>query len=105
MMKKENVQAITSEPQLSEKLHKISRAIRNYEIPEYILKILHDGEKKLEEFESELRRLKQIDLNRVSKLHKFFIEEDTTTDKDFIPKSKPKWKAVRPLNLIAGKKS
>jgi hypothetical protein len=59
-MKKENIEAITSEPQLSEKLHKISRAIRNYQIPEYILRILHDSEKKLEEFENELRRLKQV---------------------------------------------
>ena len=60
MMRKENLEAITSETQLSEKLHKISRAIRNYEIPEYILKILHDGERKLEEFENELTRLKQV---------------------------------------------
>jgi hypothetical protein len=60
MMKRESLDAITSEPQLSEKLHKISRAIRNYEIPDYILKILHEGERKLEEFENELERLKQV---------------------------------------------
>lgn len=59
-MRKENLHAIINEPQLSEKLHKISRAIRSYEIPEYILKILHDGERKLEEFENELARFKQV---------------------------------------------
>ncbi|CAB4012077.1 Hypothetical predicted protein [Paramuricea clavata] len=94
-MRRESLDAITSEPQLSEKLHKISRAIRNYEIPDYILKILHEGERKLEEFENELERLKQIDLNRLSKLQEFFIEEDTTTDQDLIPKSKPKWNQKR----------
>jgi hypothetical protein len=31
-------------------------------------------------------------MNRLSKLEALFIEEDTTTDQDLIPKSKPKWK-------------
>ena len=59
-LRRESLEAITSETQLSEKLHKLSRAIRIYEIPEYVLKILHDGERKLEEFENELKRLKQV---------------------------------------------
>lgn len=59
-LRKESLEAITSETQLSEKLHKLSRAIRHFEIPEYLLKILHDGERKLEEFENELKRLKQV---------------------------------------------
>lgn len=59
-MEKESVEAITSESQLSEKIHKISRAIRNYEIPDYILNILHDGERKIEEYEAELKRIKQV---------------------------------------------
>jgi hypothetical protein len=37
-----------------------------------------------------------MDLNRLSKLHEFFIEEDTTTDQDLVPQSKPKWTPVKP---------
>jgi hypothetical protein len=90
-MKNDTVYAISNEPRLSEKLHKFSRAIRKYGIPKDVMKILHDAEHKIEQFESELRKYETVKLDRVDELKRTVIEEDIATDQELVPKSKPRW--------------
>ena len=84
--------AISNEPRLSEKLHKFSRAIRNYDIPVNVMNILHDAEHKIEQFETELKKFKAGKLDRLNDLQQILIEEDVRFDEELIPKAKPKWK-------------
>ena len=83
--------SISSEPRLSEKLHKFSRAIRKYDIPVSVMKILHDAEHTIEKFENELKKYKDGKLERLSSLQGLLIEEDIKIDEELQPKAKPKW--------------
>ena len=84
--------AISNEPRLSEKLHKFSRAIRNYDIPVNVMNILHDAEHKIEQFEIELKKFKAGKLDRLNDLQQILIEKDIRIDEELVPMAKPKWK-------------
>ena len=103
VVQNETMRAISNEPRLSEKLHKFSRAIRNYEIPKDVMKILHDAERAIEQFERELKKYKEHKLDRWAELHKQLIEEETGDV--FVSKSKPKWQAPpKPVLKVEGVK-
>lgn len=89
-LRNDSLISIINEPYLSEKLHKFSRAVRKYDIPEEIVNILHEAEHKIEEFEKELKEFKQEKVSRISQLQETLIEEDIK-DQELIPKGKPKW--------------
>ena len=91
IIQNDTMQAISNEPRLSEKLHKFSRAIRNYDIPVNVMKILHDAEHKIEQFEIELKKFKAGKLDRLDDLQQILIEEDIGIDEQLVPKAKPKW--------------
>ena len=90
-MHNESLISIMNEPYLSGKLHKFSRAVRKYDIPEEILNILHVAEHKIQEFENELQQFKKAKFDRISQLQDTLIEEDVNGE-DLKPKGKPKWK-------------
>ncbi|XP_028403468.1 uncharacterized protein LOC114526150 [Dendronephthya gigantea] len=91
VMKNDSMLAITSEPSLSEKLHKFSRALRTYDVPKELLQILHDAERQIEKFEREMK-YKEENTDRVNQLQQNFIEEDIYADQELLPKTKPTWK-------------
>ena len=96
-MQNGSILAITNEPNLSEKLHKFSRALRTYDIPGEILKILHDAERKIEEFETELKKYKEASTDRMNRLQQNFVEEDIHANQELLPQTKPKWQPKQKL--------
>ena len=90
VMHNSSIQSIVNEQQISEKLHKFSRAIRQYEIPVEIMNVLHEAEHLIEQFERDLKQFKFLKDNRMIQLQEKFIEEDVGKQ-DLVPQAKPKW--------------
>ncbi|XP_046864388.1 uncharacterized protein LOC124458415 [Xenia sp. Carnegie-2017] len=87
-----SILAISRETQIADKLHKLSRALRQYEIPDNIMNILHEAERTIENLESELEKYRTFRLSRLKELEGNFIEEDISQDEELVPKTKPTWK-------------
>lgn len=84
------MRAILEEVDLSAKLHKFSRAIRKFDIPYDVINILHDAEKRINQFEDDLGRHLR-GKSRQQNLQQTFIEDDIAYDEELVPKAKPKW--------------
>ena len=89
-MHNSSIQSIVNERQISEKLHKFSRAIRQYDIPIEIMNVLHEAEHLIEQFERDLKQLKLLKDSRMNQLQNKFIEEDVGKQ-DLVPQARPKW--------------
>jgi hypothetical protein len=90
VMHNSSIQSIVNERQISEKLHKFSRAIRQYDIPIEIMNVLHEAEHLIEQFERDLKQLKLLKDSRMNQLQNKFIEEDVGKQ-DLVPQARPKW--------------
>ena len=89
-MQNSSIKSIVNERHISEKLHKFSRAIRQYDIPPEIMNVLHEAEHLIEQFERDLKQFNELKVNRMTQLQKRFIEEDVGKQQDLVPKAKPK---------------
>lgn len=87
-----SINAIATERHISEKLHKFSRAIRQYEIPVDIMNVLHEAEHLIEQFERDLKEFRQLKENRKTLLEEKYIEQDIVAAQDLVPKSRPRGK-------------
>ena len=91
VMHNSSIQAIVGERHISEKLHKFSRAIRQYDIPVEIMNVLHEAEHLIEQFERDLKQYNKLKDSRMTQLQEKLIEEDVLKEQDLVPKAKPKW--------------
>ena len=90
-MHNSSIQSIVNERHISEKLHKFSRAIRQYDIPVQIMNVLHEAEHLIEQFERDLKQFNHLKDSRMTQLQEKLIEEDVGKAQDLVPKAKPKW--------------
>lgn len=90
VMPNSSIQSIVNERHMSEKLHKFSRAIRQFDIPAPIMNVLHEAEHLIEQFERDLKQFNNLKNNRMIQLQEKYIEEDLL--KGQVPNAKPKWK-------------
>ncbi|XP_028401926.1 uncharacterized protein LOC114524901 [Dendronephthya gigantea] len=90
VMHNSSINAIVAERHISEKLHKFSRAIRQYEIPPDIMNVLHEAEHLIEQFERDLKEFRQLKENRKTLLKEKYIEQDVAAAQDLVPKARPK---------------
>lgn len=90
VMPNSSIESIVNERHISEKLHKFSRAIRQYDIPAEITNVLHEAEHLIEQFERDLKQFNKLKDSRMTELQEKYIEEDVL--KGQVPIAKPKGK-------------